>query len=89
MNRYYSRVVRLTIPQQQYRTGASGYIGGEVLYSLHTAHPEFEYVLLVRDEQKAEQVSKAYPKARIVLGDLDSTALLEDEARKADIVVRK
>lgn len=60
-----------------------------MLHALHAAHPDFEYALLLRDNQKAEQVAISYPKARIVLGDLDSVALIEDEARKADIVVRE
>lgn len=60
-----------------------------MLYALHAAHPDFEYALLLRDKKKAEQVANSYPKARIVLGDLDSAALLEDEAGKADIVVRE
>lgn len=60
-----------------------------MLHALHAAHPDFEYALLLRDKKKAEQVASAYPKVRIVLGDLDSAPLLEDEARKADIVVRE
>lgn len=45
--------------------------------------------MLVRDKAKAEQVSNAYPQVRVVLGELDSAALLEEEARKADVVVRE
>ena len=43
---------------------------------------------LVRTEEKGEQVKKVFPNARIVLGDLDDSALLEEEAAKADIVLR-
>ncbi|EYE90759.1 uncharacterized protein EURHEDRAFT_488300 [Aspergillus ruber CBS 135680] len=68
-------------------TGASGYIGGEVLHVLQTAYPEHEYVVMLRDKEKAQKVSNAYPKVRVVSGDLDSAALLEEEARKADIVI--
>ena len=71
------------------RTGASGYIGGEVLHVLQTAHPEYEFTVLLRNKEKADQVVNAYPKVRVVLGDLDSSALLEEEAHKADVVVRK
>jgi len=60
-----------------------------VLHVLQTAYPEHNYVVLLRDKEKAEQVSNAYPKVRVVFGDLDSAALLEEEARKADIVVRE
>lgn len=60
-----------------------------MLHVLQTEYPEHEYAVLLRDKEKAEKVSNAYPKVRVVSGDLDSAALLEEEARKADIVVRK
>lgn len=60
-----------------------------MLHVLQTAYPEHEYAVLLRDKEKAEKVSNAYPKVRVLSGDLDSAALLEEEARKADIVVRK
>lgn len=56
---------------------------------LQTAHPEYEFTVLLRNKEKADQVVNAYPKVRVVLGDLDSSALLEEEARKAEVVVRK
>lgn len=31
----------------------------------------------------------AYPDVRIILGDLDNVALIEEEAAKADVVVRE
>ncbi|KAL1861890.1 hypothetical protein Plec18170_000713 [Paecilomyces lecythidis] len=67
-------------------TGASGYIGGDLLHTLQATHPEYEIVALVRDGSKAEEISKAYPNIRLVLGDLDNVSLIEDEARNADIV---
>lgn len=60
-----------------------------MLHVLQSTHPEFECAVLVRDKAKAEQVSNAYPQVRMVLGELDSAALLEEEARKADVVVRE
>lgn len=60
-----------------------------MLHVLQTAHPEYEFTVLLRNKEKADQIVNAYPKVRVVLGDLDSSALLEEEARKADIVVRK
>ncbi|PYI09774.1 NAD dependent epimerase/dehydratase family protein [Aspergillus sclerotiicarbonarius CBS 121057] len=68
-------------------TGASGYIGGDVLYALKSAFPKCEYTALLRDQEKANTISKAYPDVRIILGDLDSSSLLEEQARGADIVV--
>lgn len=65
-------------------TGASGYIGGDVLHALKLTHPEHEYSVLLRDEAKAVTLSKAYPDVRVVLGDLDSVSLIEDEASRTD-----
>lgn len=68
----------------------TGYIGGDALHQIHTEHgDDLDYALLVRSEAKAEQVKNAFPSAHIVLGDLDNSKLLEDEAAKANIVLRK
>ena len=69
-------------------TGATGYIGGDALYELTQAHPEWDYSLLIRTQDKADKVRAQYPDARIVLGSLDDSELLKDEAAKADIVLR-
>lgn len=71
-----------------FSTGATGYIAGDALFAISKEHPDYEYSLLIRTKEKAEQVKKAYPSARIVLGDLDASDLLEEEAAKADIVLR-
>lgn len=68
-------------------TGASGYIGGDVLHALATAHPDYEISALNRDQQKADQITKAYPSVKIVQGSLDDAAVLEAEASKSDIVL--
>ncbi|KAK2027499.1 NAD(P)-binding protein [Colletotrichum zoysiae] len=68
-------------------TGATGYIGGDALYHLYQKHPEFEYALLVRSEDKANKVVEKYPTARIVLGGLDDSETLEREAAWADVVI--
>jgi len=68
-------------------TGATGYIGGDALYHLYRKHPEFEYALLVRSEDKAKKVVEKYPTVRIVLGGLDDFETLEREASWADIVI--
>lgn len=41
-----------------------------------------------RDSAKATILKQAYPDIRIVEGDLDSTDVLENEARSADVVLR-
>ncbi|KAE8135119.1 NAD(P)-binding protein [Aspergillus pseudotamarii] len=68
-------------------TGATGYIGGDVLYHLHQRYPDFEYALLIRSQEKAKKVLSSYPKARIVIGANDDSALLEREAAWADFVI--
>ncbi|KAL2839856.1 NAD(P)-binding protein [Aspergillus pseudodeflectus] len=68
-------------------TGATGYIGGDILYQLNQRHPDFEYALLIRSEDKAQKVRPAYPNARIVIGGNDDSEVLEREAAWADIVV--
>ncbi|KAJ0164487.1 hypothetical protein CTA2_882 [Colletotrichum tanaceti] len=68
-------------------TGVTGYIGGDVFYALFEKHPEYEYSLLVRNEERAASVRKAYPKVRIVVGTLDDADVIEKEAAAADVVV--
>ncbi|KAI1616853.1 hypothetical protein EDD36DRAFT_415735 [Exophiala viscosa] len=68
-------------------TGVTGYIGGDTLYALNQKHPQWEYSALIRTQAKADQVKQQYPKLRIVVGDLDDSALLKGESAKADIVL--
>ncbi|KAI1352544.1 nucleoside-diphosphate-sugar epimerase [Xylaria sp. FL0043] len=68
-------------------TGATGYIGGEALYSIYKAHPDFDFTLLVRSEEKAKLVSAQYPNVKFVYGDLDNAEVIEQAAAAADIVV--
>lgn len=70
-------------------TGATGYIGGDILYQLHQGNSDLEFAVLVRSEDKAKQVLSQYPKARIVQGGLDDSETLEREAAWADIVIRE
>lgn len=69
-------------------TGVTGYIAGDAFYALNKAHPEYEYAALVRTQEKADTVKKAYPSVRIVLGGLDDSDILKEEAAKADVVLR-
>ncbi|KIW09617.1 uncharacterized protein PV09_00484 [Verruconis gallopava] len=68
-------------------TGATGYIGGDGLYAVATAHPEYEITALVRNSTKGAQVAKVYPKVKLVYGDLDSFDVIAQESAKADIVL--
>lgn len=67
----------------------TGYIAGDALYALNEKHPDYEYSALVRTQEKADIVKKAFPKVRIVLGGNDDSELLKEEAAKADVVLRK
>jgi hypothetical protein len=74
-----------TIPS----TGGTGYIGGDAYYALHEAHPDWDYTLLVRNEDSAKKVLAKYPDAKFAYGDLDSSDVIEKAAAAADIVVRE
>ncbi|KAL2820528.1 hypothetical protein BDW59DRAFT_174448 [Aspergillus cavernicola] len=73
-------------PPKVFLTGATGYIGGDVLYAVTQAHPDWEFSVLVRSKEKADKLASEYPNARIVEGDLDATAVIEEEVKTADIV---
>ncbi|KAK8061504.1 hypothetical protein PG994_007870 [Apiospora phragmitis] len=66
-----------------------GYIGGDAFYALYETHADYDYTLLVRNEERGKPVVEKYPKVRLVYGDLSSADVLEKEAAAADVVVRK
>lgn len=67
----------------------TGYIAGDALYELYEKHPDYEYAALVRTQEKADIVKKAFPNVRIVLGGNDDSEILKEEAANADIVLRE
>ena len=70
-------------------TGSTGYIGGDTLYALYNKHSDYEIAVLVRSEEKGKPVKAAFPNVRLVIGDLDSSQLIEEEAAKADVIIRE
>lgn len=60
-----------------------------MLYALKSALPTCQYTVLLRDEAKAQKLSQIYPDVQVVLGDLDASSTLEQQAREADIVIRE
>lgn len=70
-------------------TGVTGYTGGDALYSLYNKHPDWEYTAFVRDSDRAAPVAAAFPKVRFAYGTLEDAAIIEEEASKADIVLRE
>ncbi|KAJ5333911.1 hypothetical protein MYU51_018289 [Penicillium brevicompactum] len=72
---------------QVFLTGATGYIGGEILHVLQQANPDYDVSVLIRDQEKANKVLAAFPQVRVVLADLDNVDIIEEEARKANVVI--
>lgn len=66
-----------------------GYIGGDAFYALEKKHPDYEYTLLVRNEDRGKEVKAKYPNAKLVYGSLEDSAVIEKAASEADIVVRQ
>ena len=61
-------------------------MGGDFLFCVSHAHPEWELTCLVRGQEKGAKVAAAYPQARLVYGTTDDVDLIAEEASKADIV---
>lgn len=68
-------------------TGATGYIGGTAHAYIAKAHPDWEFTLLVRNEERGKPIEEKYPDARFVYGGLDDDDLVQKAAAEADIVV--
>ncbi|KAK6199608.1 uncharacterized protein RJT21DRAFT_108396 [Scheffersomyces amazonensis] len=71
-------------------TGATGYIGGEVLYQLlnNADGLNFEVTALVRTESKAANlIAKTGSRVKAVLGDLDDTELIKKYTEASDIII--
>ncbi|PYH83140.1 NAD(P)-binding protein [Aspergillus uvarum CBS 121591] len=68
-------------------TGATGYIGGDVLYALTQACSSCEVTALVRSEKKAALLASKFPMVTPVIGDLESATQIASEVSKADVVL--
>ena len=64
----------------------TGYIGGDAIYAIAKAHPEYDITCLVRNSDKGATVASQHPSIKLVYGDLDKVELIEEEAKRADIV---
>lgn len=69
--------------------GATGYIGGDALYEIAKAHPDWDITAQVRNTDKGVKVAVDYPSVKLVYGDLDDGDLIEKETSKADIIYSK
>jgi uncharacterized protein YbjT (DUF2867 family) len=70
-------------------TGATGYIGGHTTGELITAHPEYQIVTLVRNEEQAAMLQAHWPAITTVIGTLDDDKVIKEESAKANVVLRK
>ncbi|OAL02831.1 NAD(P)-binding protein [Phaeosphaeriaceae sp. SRC1lsM3a] len=68
-------------------TGATGYIGGDALYTVANAYPDLQITAMVRNSDKGAKIAAEYAGVRLVYGDLDSSDLITREATDADIVL--
>ena len=68
-------------------TGATGFIGGDVLYGLTQALAASSIVALVRNKSQAAAVTGQFPTATPLIGDLDSSTEIQQAASKADVVL--
>lgn len=69
-------------------TGATGYIGGEVLYQLLDQHTDLEIYAVVRSQAKADDlVKKTGNKVTPVIGDLDNLEFLSKYVGECDVII--
>ncbi|KAL2274546.1 hypothetical protein FJTKL_03120 [Diaporthe vaccinii] len=68
-------------------TGATGYIGGDVLASIASQFPTASITALVRDTGKAKPITDKYPHVQLQQGDLDSTDVIEAAVQETDVVI--
>lgn len=65
----------------------TGYVGGDIFYTLYNTHPDWDYTLLVRNPERGVPVAAKYPSAKLVYGDLSASDVLSAAAAEADVVV--
>jgi uncharacterized protein YbjT (DUF2867 family) len=76
----------LYVDSLPHSTGATGFIGGSVLTAIVDKFPSLQITALLRGD--SIDFVQRYPNVNIAVGDFDSSLTIEEEARKADIVIR-
>lgn len=71
---------------QVFLTGATGYIGGSILARFIDQFPDYNYRALTRSADKANKLNE-FKNIEAVLGDNNSSEIIETEAKNADIVI--
>ncbi|KAJ5548489.1 hypothetical protein N7513_005723 [Penicillium frequentans] len=69
-------------------TGATGYVGGHTTGELIAAHPEYQVVTLVRNEEQAAKLQSHWPAITTVVGTLDDDKIIKEESAKANVVLQ-
>lgn len=73
-------------PIKVFITGATGYIGGEVLYQLiHDKSKTYEISALMRSEAKAESLASL--KVKPVIGSLSDVDLIRELVIESDVII--
>ena len=65
-----------------------GYVGGTAFDIIYEAHPDYDYTLYVRNEERAKPIAEKFTDVNFVYGDLDSVDVIEKAASEADVVIR-
>lgn len=65
-----------------------GYVGGAALDTVYKGHPDYEYSVLVRDEERGKSIKAKYPDVKLLHGSLEDSDIVRDAALDADIVIR-
>lgn len=68
-------------------TGATGFVGGSILSSLHRDHPDIHITALVRKESDAKALQATYSNFTYIISTLSSLPLLTSSAAAADFVI--
>ncbi|KAI1296963.1 hypothetical protein F5Y03DRAFT_410105 [Xylaria venustula] len=68
-------------------TGATGYIGGDILYLLSRIHPEYRRRVLNRNTTHIEAIKRVFSEVEVVDGSLDDTGVISREVGNADVVL--
>ncbi|KAL4994657.1 hypothetical protein BDV10DRAFT_176277 [Aspergillus recurvatus] len=76
-------------PPKIFLTGASGYVGGDLLHALLSAHPDWEssITLLLRNTSYAKTFKSTYPKINLFFAYHEDKAAIAEEVAKHDLVL--
>ncbi|KAJ9618087.1 hypothetical protein H2203_009268 [Taxawa tesnikishii (nom. ined.)] len=68
-------------------TGATGFVGGDILHAVATAFPSSSIIALVRDKSRASKIADKFKNVSLCEGDLDSKDIIAREVQECDVVI--